>query len=106
VNIPGSEADRKISVNEPEKLTPYKLRIHPNPNKGATTLSLPEAGRLSVYDLQGRLIQQTFISSAELELNYKGNYTLHTTGLPAGMYVVVHYGECGDVYRGKLAVVP
>jgi len=53
----------------------YKLQIHPNPSTGTTTLSLPEAGRLSVYDLQGRRMQQTVISSAELELNYHGNYT-------------------------------
>jgi len=59
-----------------------------------------------VYDLQGRRIKQTVISSAQLEQNYHSNYTLHITGLPAGMYVVVHYGESGEVFRGKLAVVP
>jgi len=100
------KVDSMVSVQEVAATDNYKLQIHPNPSTGATTLSLPEAGRLSVYDLQGRLMQQTFISSAELELNYHGNYTLHTTGLPAGMYVVVHYGESGEVYRGKLAVVP
>jgi len=100
------KVDSVVSVQEVAAADKYKLQIHPNPSTGATTLSLPEAGRLAVYDLQGRLIQQRVISSAELELDYKGNYPLHTTNLPAGMYVVVHYGESGEVYRGKLAVVP
>jgi len=78
---------RRVHIAEPEHLA-----IFPNPASSQLTLMADPAitGAVMLYTEDGRLVQQQYMSGAQL--------TLSLTGLPAGTYHLVIRSSDGTVY--------
>jgi hypothetical protein len=99
--------DTTVSVSNPNLLSENnkaRLHIHPNPTSSTATVQIPGPGRLALYDLQGRLLRQEAIPAYQLDSPTAHELQINTNTLPAGMYMLVFYGDDGFVYRGKLGI--
>jgi hypothetical protein len=85
------------SVND---VAPAKASIYPNPADESVTVSLPQAikGSIAVYDLTGKQV-----SSLEMD-GARKSYTIETTNLAAGQYMLLIQGDNKTIQSNKLIV--
>ena len=95
---PSIEFGIKTSVLEPVNVE-HPMVVFPNPASDQTSINVhPDyAGRLYVYDMQGRLVQEDAVSENT------SNHTLSVQGWLSGLYVLRYESEQG-VFVGKLVV--
>ncbi len=95
-----------VSVNEiPKATTENNITLFPNPTNGNVNVSFTgvngETAKITLYDLNGRTIQTTDLGKV-----YSGdvNYTIETTNLASGIYIVNVTSDAGIKRVAKLIV--
>ncbi len=93
LDIPSCEEESQVNkeqVQEPTKhgegMDLVAVTLYPNPTNDAVTISftgIKSKGELFIYDLTGRLMQQTHLKPEDKAI------TVHTGSYPAGVYIVV-----------------